>query len=122
MRPRTPQRPARTLRTLENRLVKLIDSREETLLEKVLSIDNPSESEMPFDPAPLVFHELRRFALTRCGARTRRGKPCKRKALQNGRCPNHGGLSTGPKTREGKLRALANLRQFQTKAARSEER
>ena len=30
----------------------------------------------------------------RCLARTRRGTPCQRKALQNGRCPNHGGLST----------------------------
>ena len=30
----------------------------------------------------------------RCLARTRRGTPCQRKALHNGRCPNHGGLST----------------------------
>ena len=44
-----------------------------------------------------------------CGAKTRKGLPCKRKALLNGRCPNHGGLSTGPKTIKGKRRALANL-------------
>ena len=30
--------------------------------------------------------------------------PCKAKALSNGRCKNHGGLSTGPKTPEGKAR------------------
>jgi hypothetical protein len=40
----------------------------------------------------------------RCGARTRSGEPCQRKALKNGRCPNHGGLSTGPRTREGRAR------------------
>jgi hypothetical protein len=33
------------------------------------------------------------------------------KALANGRCRLHGGLSTGPKTEEGKERALANLKQ-----------
>lgn len=33
---------------------------------------------------------------TLCGARTRSGKPCKNKAMQNGRCAKHGGKSTGP--------------------------
>ena len=38
-----------------------------------------------------------------CGAYARTtGKPCRAKALRNGRCRNHGGLSTGPKTEEGK--------------------
>ena len=37
-----------------------------------------------------------------CGAKTRRGTSCLRKALPNGRCPNHGGMSTGPRTVEGK--------------------
>ena len=40
----------------------------------------------------------------RCQATTRRGTPCMRKALKNGRCPNHGGLSTGPKTEAGRKR------------------
>lgn len=44
-----------------------------------------------------------------CEAKTRRGTPCKALALANGRCPLHGGLSTGPRTPEGKRRALANL-------------
>ena len=46
-----------------------------------------------------------------CGAKTRTGAPCKNTRLYtSGRCKNHGGLSTGPKTEEGKARALANLR------------
>lgn len=30
------------------------------------------------------------------------GKPCQAKALANGRCGRHGGMSTGPKTTEGR--------------------
>lgn len=30
------------------------------------------------------------------------GHPCQAKALANGRCKNHGGMSTGPRTIEGK--------------------
>ena len=30
------------------------------------------------------------------------GQPCQAKALTNGRCKNHGGMSTGPKTQEGR--------------------
>jgi hypothetical protein len=42
-----------------------------------------------------------------CGAYARStGKPCKAGALRNGRCRNHGGCSTGPKTPEGR-RAVA---------------
>lgn len=42
-----------------------------------------------------------------CGAYARStGKPCKAGALRNGRCRNHGGLSTGPKSPEGR-RAIA---------------
>ena len=38
-----------------------------------------------------------------CGAKTRRGTPCQRKfLLRGGRCPNHGGCSTGPRTVEGR--------------------
>ena len=49
----------------------------------------------------------------KCGAFARStGKPCQMKALANGRCRLHGGLSTGPKTAEGKARAMANLKQF----------
>ena len=39
-----------------------------------------------------------------CGAKTRFGSPCRRTGLGNGRCPNHGGLSSGPKTLAGRAR------------------
>jgi hypothetical protein len=38
-----------------------------------------------------------------CGAYARStGHPCQAKALANGRCRLHGGLSTGPRTEAGK--------------------
>jgi hypothetical protein len=47
----------------------------------------------------------------RCGARTRAGGTCKAPALpEKERCRMHGGLSTGPKTPEGKARTLAALK------------
>ena len=48
----------------------------------------------------------------RCGATTRRGTACQRPAdKRNGRCPLHGGASTGAKTEEGRARiSAANLR------------
>lgn len=53
----------------------------------------------------------------RCGARCRDGHACRAPAVwvagelvpRNGRCRVHGGLSTGPRTAEGKARALAAL-------------
>lgn len=51
----------------------------------------------------------------RCGARTRGargGRPCQAQGIgAGGRCKFHGGMSTGPRTDEGRARALANLRQ-----------
>lgn len=49
-----------------------------------------------------------------CGARRRRdGLPCQAKSQPGKlRCKWHGGRSTGPRTDEGKARALANLRQY----------
>jgi len=39
----------------------------------------------------------------RCGAHARStGMPCKAKAMNNGKCRNHGGMSTGPRTEQGK--------------------
>jgi len=50
-----------------------------------------------------------------CGAaRKYDGQPCQAKALANGRCYLHGGLSTGQKTIEGKVKALKNLRQYKS--------
>lgn len=52
-----------------------------------------------------------------CGALNRRGLPCQCKLLylkKNGkwRCKFHGGLSTGPKTEAGKIRAAEALRRW----------
>ena len=41
----------------------------------------------------------------RCGARTRSGRPCKAKGYgKGGRCRNHGGMSTGARTPEGRAK------------------
>ena len=47
-----------------------------------------------------------------CGAKAKStGEPCKSTQIfRNGRCKFHGGLSTGPKSAEGKLAALGNLK------------
>ena len=50
----------------------------------------------------------------RCGAKNRRGGPCKCPAMLNGRCRLHGGLSTGPKTVEG----IERIRRAVTKHGR----
>lgn len=39
-----------------------------------------------------------------CGAKTRCGELCMETPMKNGRCRLHGGLSTGPKTPEGRAR------------------
>jgi hypothetical protein len=43
-------------------------------------------------------------AVGTCGAKTRAGGTCRCPAMRNGRCRLHGGLSTGPKTPEGRAR------------------
>ena len=49
-------------------------------------------------------------AAPRCGARTRSGECCRQPAMKNGRCRMHGGLSTGPRTAEGRARCAAARR------------
>ncbi len=45
-----------------------------------------------------------------CGAKNRTGTPCRRKDIYaNGRCEFHGGMSTGPRTKQGKERSSQNL-------------
>lgn len=46
-----------------------------------------------------------------CGAKTRKGTPCKAPAMKNGRCRMHGGKSTGPRTVAG----LERLKKARTK-------
>lgn len=55
-----------------------------------------------------------------CGANARStGKPCKAAPLANGRCRNHGGLSTGPKTKQGKQAIGLSNRQRKTKRTKA---
>jgi len=57
--------------------------------------------------------------LSRCGAYARTtGNPCQAKALTNGRCKNHGGMSTGPKTPEGRQAIAQATRQRMASGAR----
>jgi hypothetical protein len=54
--------------------------------------------------------KTRRTNRGKCGAKTRKGSPCQAPPVwsksqdksKNGRCKLHGGLSTGPKTDNGK--------------------
>ena len=51
------------------------------------------------------------FLAFTCGAATRVGAPCKMRSLWfNGRCKFHGGLSTGPKTEQGRRQSALNGR------------
>jgi len=48
-----------------------------------------------------------------CGARRKYdGNPCQCKALDNGKCKFHGGMSTGQQSLEGRITALKNLLPF----------
>lgn len=68
-------------------------------------------------PAPHVPITPKRLR-PKCGARCRAGHACRAPAVwaraanapRNGRCRLHGGLSTGPRTAEGKARIVAALR------------
>ena len=55
-----------------------------------------------------------------CGAKNRRGLPCQCKLLlRGGRCKYHGGMSTGPRTPEGRKRALEALRKGWLRSAKA---
>lgn len=71
---------------------------------KVKIIPAPDPPEFP--PYPEVIKGLT------CGAKTRKGTPCKLPAdvWGRGRCKFHGGMSTGPKTAEGKQKSAENGR------------
>jgi len=63
--------------------------------------------------------QLIQVALARCGAYARTtGNPCQAKALTNGRCKNHGGMSTGPKTPEGRQAISQATRQRMSSGGR----
>ena len=55
----------------------------------------------------------------KCGAKNRQAQPCRRAAMRNGRCPMHGGLSTGPRTADdiGRIRQARTIHGFYSAAA-----
>lgn len=56
---------------------------------------------------------------TKCEAYARTtGNPCKAKAMTNGRCKNHGGMSTGPKTPEGRQAIAQAMRRSMASGGR----
>jgi len=54
----------------------------------------------------------------RCGAKNRKGTPCRCPAMANGRCRLHGGLSRGPTTAQG----IERIRRAVTKHGRYSQR
>lgn len=76
--------------------------------------------------AELEARQAARAATLRVPCRAKRhrdGQPCQaRSEPGKRRCRFHGGRSTGPRTPEGKARALANLRQNQSSAGRGGSR
>lgn len=57
---------------------------------------------------------------SKCGAKTRKGTPCQAPALnRNGRCKLHGGLSTGPRTPEGRARSSEGSRRWHARRRRA---
>jgi len=68
---------------------------------------SPSASSLPQDRRGRLRNGARPgdfLTAPRCGARTRCGGSCRQPAMRNGRCRLHGGLSTGPRTAEGRAR------------------
>ena len=67
----------------------------------------PSTASLPSDRRGWLRNGARPgdfLAAPRCGARTRTGCACRQPAMRKGRCRMHGGLSTGPRTAEGRER------------------
>ena len=64
-----------------------------------------------FDHASLWIGDIPKARRPRCGARIRKGTPCRAPAVDGkGRCRLHGGLSTGPKTAQGRARIAQSNR------------
>ncbi len=74
----------------------------------------PSTASLPADRRGRLRNGARPgdfLAAPRCGAQTRHQGCCRQPAMANGRCRLHGGLSTGPRTAEGRARcARARLK------------
>ena len=68
---------------------------------------NPFQAIDPSTPQASILERPEMYEF--CDARKKNGEPCRQKALyRQGRCKFHGGLSTGPKTEEGKQQSRIN--------------
>lgn len=82
---------------------------------------------LPSADVKVRFRRVQRPDRPRCGARCRDGHACMAAAVwdavrdrpANGRCKLHGGLSTGPKTPEGKRRCAEGRRAYWAARRRS---
>lgn len=77
-----------------------------------LDMDFPQEKVSTAFTCPHVHAYVSDAKRVRCGAKRHRdGLPCQALSVPGKkRCRFHGGMSTGPKTPEGRAKALANLR------------
>jgi len=85
-------------------------------LAAVISTHLSKENLARFEQSGLDLDTWLQNEFKQCNAVSRTGERCKGRAI-NGttKCKSHGGKSTGPKTKEGKARALANLKQYRNK-------
>jgi hypothetical protein len=81
-------------------------------IERTLAEIHPNR-ETALDLVRMGIYRLpKRFRHGKCGAWARSvGRPCQAPAMPNGRCKLHGGLSSGPKTEQGRERLRAALRE-----------
>jgi hypothetical protein len=62
----------------------------------------------PKTPCSVLFQHAVKGDGETCGAKTRKGTPCRQKPISGrARCKFHGGMSTGPKTKEGRASIAA---------------
>ncbi len=90
------------------------------IIDQILAFRLPGEEPEVKEASPVAIQgwRLPKAQRLRCGAKTRKGLACQRQAWKNGRCPNHGGLSTGPKTKARKAR-IAKAQKLRWKAYRA---
>lgn len=93
-------------REMEERAVLMPDDDKRILFRKWAARANEAEAAGKYVPSfPRYLRGLT------CGAIKKNGRPCGMTTLEaNGRCKFHGGASTGPRTPEGRAKALENLK------------
>ncbi|WP_220445971.1 HGGxSTG domain-containing protein [Novosphingobium umbonatum] len=102
-------------REMEERAARLSDDDRRVLFRNWAARANEAQAAGRYVPSFPQY--LRGLA---CGAIKKNGKPCGMTTLgANGRCKFHGGASTGPRTPEGRAKALENLKLGRLKRGKS---